>query len=458
MAISSMGVGSGLDLGSLVTQLLAAEREPREQRLDRREAELQAKLSAYGSLRSNLITLETNLNRLALMGEGRTATSSDSGRVAVTANENATPDRYTIQVKELASAQALASQAFGDADAAVGTGTLHLQVGDGKSVDIDINAGNNSLRGIRDAINEAGAGVTASIVNDGTGARLVLSSNETGAANTISLTVTDSDGNHTDMNGLSRLAAVNMEETAAAKDAEVIINGLTVTSASNTLDNTIDGLTLDLKGTTAEGSPVTVEVGQDRDAVKSRVKDFVTAYNAIVEQINDLTRYDPETREAALMIGDSTLRGIRSNLSMGVMQGGGQPGGAFTHLVNLGVRTDETGKLTLNEQTLDRALNQDMPGVVAMLNDVTGGMRDSVAVYTERGGILDARTDGLNNGMRDVSRQRDLLENRMEQMEARLVRQFGAMDALVGQLQQTSQQLEQQMSSLNAMLGQNRRR
>jgi len=458
MSISSLGIGSGLDLSGLVDQLLAAERQPKQQRLDNREADIQARLSAYGSMRSNLITLETAMNRLAGMDEGRTASSSDSGRLGVVASETASPDRYTIQINQLASAQSLASQGVADADTALGTGTLTLAVGDGEAVNITIDSSNNTLRGVRDAINQANAGAQASIVNDGSGARLVLTSGQTGAANTISLTVNDGDGNNTDMSGLSRLASSNMEETSAAGDAQVVINGLTVTSATNTLDNTIEGMSFDLKGTTEPGSNITVEVGQDREAIRNRMTAFIEAYNTVIDQVNELTKYNPETREAALMLGDSTVRGIRSRLSAGLSQAGGSVGGPFTHLVNLGVNSDETGKLSLDTGAFNRAMDRDLPNVVSLLNDVAGGMSSTVRGFTEIGGLLDVRTDGLRNGIGDIARQREQLDVRMASMEARLVRQFGAMDALVGQLQNTSQYLDEQMGALTAMLGQNRRR
>jgi flagellar hook-associated protein 2 len=199
-------------------------------------------------------------------------------------------------------------------------------------------------------------------------------------------------------------------------------------------------------------------VGQARGAIKSRVEGFVNAYNAVIDQINELTAYDPETRAAGLMLGDSTVRSIRSQLSAGLSRAGAETGAMFTHMVNLGINSDENGRLSLNEAALERAMDRDLAGVVTVLNNVSGGIRDTVDNFTQRGGLLDIRTDGLQTGIRDIDRQRERLENRMEQMEARLVRQFGAMDALVGQLQQTSQQLEQQMSSLTQMLTQNRRR
>jgi len=451
MAIAALGIGSGLDLNALVDQLVAAERKPREERLNRREAEIEARLSAFGSIRGGLSALETALGKLASIQQGRTATSSDSTRMGVSARADSVPGNYSIQVNQLATAQTLASAGFDDADGPVGTGTLTLRVGDRLAVDVVIDEGNNSLRGIRDAINRADAGVQASIVNDGSGARLVLSSNRTGAANNISVEVAGSDG-------LARLASANLPQTMAPQDAEAVINGLTVTSPSNSLDQTLDGLTLDLKGTTEAGSPITVTVGQDRDAVRSALNEFVKAYNGVVETARDLTRYDPETREGSVLLGDSTLRAIRGRLVQGLQQVGGGADAAFTSLANLGVNSDRNGMLSLDSAALDRALDQDFQGVISLVNEVSGGLRDTVQGFTQSGGLLDARTDGLRTRMRDIGRQREMLEARMEQFEARTVRQFGAMDSLVGQLQNTSRFLDQQLGALNAMLNQGRKR
>jgi flagellar hook-associated protein 2 len=451
MAIAALGIGSGLDLNALVDQLVAAERKPREDRLNRREAEIEARLSAFGSIRGGLSALETALGKLASIQQGRTATSSDSTRLGVTARADAVPGNYSIQVNRLATAQTLASAGFDDADGPVGTGTLTLRVGDGPALDVVIDQDNNSLRGIRDAINQADAGVQASIVNDGSGARLVLSSNRTGAANTISVTVSGSDG-------LARLASASLTQTMAPQDAEAVINGLTVTSPGNSLDQTLDGLTLDLKGTTEAGSPITVTVGQDRDAARSALNEFVKAYNGVVETVRDLTRYDPESREGSVLVGDSTLRAIRGRLVQGLQQVGGGADAVFTSLVNLGVNSDRNGLLSLDSAALDRAMDQDFQGVISLVNEVSGGLRDTVQGFTQSGGLLDARTDGLRTRMRDIGRQREMLDARMEQFEARTVRQFGAMDSLVGQLQNTSQFLDQQLGALNAMLNQGRRR
>ena len=453
MSISTLGIGSGLDLSGLLEQLVAAERKPREERLDRREADLQARISGFGSIRGGLSALETALGKLAALQQVRTASSSDANRLEVSARPEASVGSYSIQVDRLASAESLVSGRFEDAGAPLGIGTLTVQTGNGAAVNIEINQENNSLRGIREAINAAGAGVNASIVNDGQGARLVLSAAQTGAGQDISVTVAD--GGVT--GDLALLTTGNLTQTVVGQDAELVVNGLSVTSPSNTLNDTIEGLTLTLTDTTAPGAPVTVTVERDREAVGSALNEFVQAYNGVIETARDLARYDPETREGAALVGDSTLRSLRSRLAEGLLRSGSDPDSVFSNLVNLGVNSDRNGKLSLDQAALDRAMDRDFQGVVGLINDISGGLRESVRGFTEAGGLLDARTEGLRTRMAGIDRQREALDGRIEQLEARLVRQFAAMDSLVGQLQNTSQFLDQQLGALNAMFEQRRR-
>jgi flagellar hook-associated protein 2 len=453
MAISALGIGSGLDLGGLVDRLVAAERKPAEQRLNQRETDLKARISAFGSIRSRLSAFETVLGNLAALQQGRSATSSDPSRLGVSARPEAATGTYSIQINQLAAAQSLASGRFDDPNAPLGTGTLTLQVGDGPEVAISIDDENNSLSGVRDTINAAGAGVQASIVNDGEGARLVLSTTETGADRTISITATGPG-----LGDLARLSRENLTEVVEGRNADIIVNGLAVTSSSNNLSDTLEGLTLQLNGTTETGVPITVRVGQDRDAVEEALGEFVQAYNAIIETARGLSRFNPDSREGAVLLGDSTLRSIRSRLTEGVLRSGMDPDASFRNLVNLGVKSDRDGKLSLDTDALNQALDQDFQGAIGLVNEISSGLRDSIKGFIEPRGLLDTRTEGLQTRMRGIDRQREALDLRIERLEARLVRQFSAMDALVGQLQNTGQFLDQQLGALDAMLTQNRRR
>ncbi len=455
--ISSLGVGSGLDLNSLVQQLVDAERKPQENRFDRREIDLQAQLSAFGSLKSNLSTLDSALSKLQFLNEGRSSSSSNSDIVTARVDSTAAVGDYRIEVSQLAGGESRASNPVANPESTLGTGTFKLQVGSGAVVDITVeaipNQSTNDLFGLRNAINDANAGVRASVVNDIDGSRLVLSSDKTGADNEIKLT--DITGFNTAGQDLLNSLADNDSITTNAQNAVFSIDGLALESASNRLSDTLQGVNLELRATTAENSPVIVSVTRDREGVTNALNEFVEAYNAVVSQTRDFGRYDPETEEAGILLGDATLRSIQSRLGFGLQQSGGLEGSEFTSLMNLGIRTDRQGQLSINSTTLNQALDDDFLGVLNLVKDVGGELRSSVRGFSEFGGLLDARTDGLRTRIDDIERQRELLAARMESREALLTRQFGAMDALVGQLQNTSEFLTQQLGALN---NNNRRR
>ena len=445
--ISSLGVGSGIDLNSLVQQLVAAEREPQENRLNRREVDLQAQLSAFGSLKGSLSSLESALSKLTFLNEGRSGASSNSDSVTARIESTAAVGEYRIEVSQLARGESRASAPVANPESTLGTGTFNLQVGDGTAVEITVAAGSNDLFGLRNAINEADAGVRASIINDASGSRLVLSSEKTGEDNTIQLTGIT--GFNAEGQALLNALADQASITTTAQNALFSIDGLALESASNRLSDTLQGVNLELRATTAENSPVIVSVTRDREAITDALNGFVEAYNALINQTRDFGRYNPDTEEAGILLGDSTLRSIQSRLAFGLQRSGGLEGSELTSMMDLGVRTDREGQLSINSMTLDRALDDDFLGVLNLVKEVSSELRSSLRGFSQFGGLLDARTDGLRTRIGDIERQRELLATRMEGREALLTRQFSAMDALVGQLQNTSEFLTQQLGALN---------
>src|SRR5262245_45013802 len=260
MAIQFSGLGSGLDIDGIVSQLMTIERKPLDQ-IDQKEASYKAQLSAYGTMRSALATLQSAVRALANVSKfrGAKATVGDPSLLSASASSSAAAGTYNIEVQQLAQAQKLKSPVL----ASLGTGTVTIEFGSYSAGAFTANADKDaktitvtqsSLAGVRDAINAADAGVRANIVNDGTGERLVIASNDSGTANALRITVDDADGNDTDAAGLSQLAfdasaggVQNLSETVAALDARVVIDGITVTSASNQVSGAIEGLTLNLK-------------------------------------------------------------------------------------------------------------------------------------------------------------------------------------------------------------------
>ncbi|MDP1534574.1 MAG: flagellar filament capping protein FliD, partial [Rubrivivax sp.] len=328
--LSSPGLGSGLDVSGIVTQLMALERRPvtLQQQLTTR---YETQLSAFGKLQSAMTTLRDAARSLTDASTWTPTTVASSNAAAVTATSTglAPPGSYSIGVTNLAAAQTLVSATtFGASTASVGSGSLTIELGrwnagqttftpkDGvTAVTVDIASGSDSLAAVRDAINGAGAGVTASIVNDASGARLSLRSTSTGEANAFRITTVDADdGIHDDGAGLSRLAfdpsnAVNqMQQRLAAANANAVINGVPISSATNTMTDVIDGLTVQLSQVTT--SNVDLTVNRDNAAIKKSVTNFSSAYNDLHKLMREQTRFDEGSKKAG------TLQGDRSAVSL----------------------------------------------------------------------------------------------------------------------------------------------
>ncbi|WP_018140046.1 flagellar filament capping protein FliD [Thioalkalivibrio sp. ALJ7] len=444
MAISAMGVGSGLDLNQIVGDLLNAERVPKEERFNQREERIEAQISAFGNLRNGIEQLQGSLLSLSGFELNQTASISDESVATVSADGTADNGAFSLQVNQLAQAQALATTAgdFADGDAEVGAGQLQLQLGDSSPVTINVEEG-DTLRDVRDAINEAGAGVRASIVNDGNGARLVLNASETGADNTISLTATEDPAG----SGLSRLDGSNLVETRAAQNAEAVIDGVTVTSATNTLDDTIEGVTIELQGTSA--APATVSVREDQSALREALQGFVEQYNTLVGQTRELTSYNVEDDEPSVLTGDSTVRGVRSRLSEALLQPAGVPDSGVQTLAELGIVSNRDGTLNFDTSRFNQAMdNNDFESISEVVREVGGRMEEVTRTFVAPDGLIGNRTDGLRGDLERIEQQRERLDVRLERMESRLVAQFSRMDTAVAQMQSTGDFLTSQLANM----------
>ncbi len=422
-SIASLGSGSGMDLNGLIDKLMTAEKAPL-QGLLLKEASYQAKISAYGSVKSALSAFQTSLKGLsnAQTFRSTTATLADTTIATVNSNSLAQPGSYSLEVSQLAQNQKLTSNAFSSINTGLGTGTLTLQFGtvDAHGTDatgddtftanakkaafsIEITDKNNSLAGVRDAINssKSNTGVSASILNDGTGSRLVLTSKDSGAENSIKLSVTDSDGNSTDTAGLSALAydpagTRNLIETQAAKDAKFKIDGINVSKPTNSVSDAIQGLTINLmkvSSPTSTGAttlaPTTITIGADLSGLKDSIKGFIKAYNDLNKTLKDVSSYTPgnasASAKAAPLNGDSAIRAIQNQMRSVVNEMQGE-GSYFKSLSDIGVSfsgyqtdakgtivggTTPKGDLALNEAKLQSAISSH-PGDVANLFTVNG--------------------------------------------------------------------------------------
>lgn len=452
--ITATGIGSNLDINSLVKQLVAAEGQPKQAQLDRAEKKLDARLSALGTLKGALSGFQSTVSRLSELStlSARSVSTTNEASLAVKAANSAAVGTYSIEVIQLAQAEKQVSSGFANATTAVGTGTLSFTVGS-NSFSVTIDSSNNTLAGIRDAINQASGNtsVSASVVNvdDGSGgtvSRLILTARETGTANAMSITLTDDDGNNTDANGLSALA---FTQQVAASDAVIKVDGLNVTRSTNTITDAIDGLTLDLKATTT--SPAQIGVSIDSAKIEESLNEFVKSYNNLRQVMGDLGKYDPITKTAGALVGDSTLRTLQQSLRESLTDTVSSASGDLNSLGMLGIQVDRYGVMSLDSIRLQDAIKNDLQGIVEVFQSSDGVATRTKTLldgYLSSGGQLDGLTKKLNEAKRDVDQQRDTLSTRLQKLESIYLKQFNKMDLLVAQYNSTGAYLAQQLAAL----------
>lgn len=456
-SVSVSGVGSGLDLASLLTQLIDAEKKAPTARLNATENAAKTQLSALGTIKSALAELRTSVDSLKTLGAfaRHTATSEDADLFTAAADDTAIPNRYDVEVQALARAAKLASAGFATPATVVGTGTLTIGVG-ANAFSLTIGATNNTLAGIRDAINGAAGntGVRASIITANDGAHLVLTAQQTGTDHALTVTRSGGDG------GLDALVynpgvLENLTVKQAAADATVVVDGFTHTSHSNTVTGVINGVTLTLKGAEL-GTTRTLTVAADTGAVKTAVQAFVASYNKLVTTVAAATKYNPATQVAAPLAGDSLPRSISAQLRtlLGSVVAG-QPD-ALDALSDIGLTTATDGQLTLDEGKLAAALDGNFDTVRALFGGASGyatRMATLLTGFTGAGGIVADREHSLDQKLTRIGDQREELQRRLDAMETRLRAQFTALDQLVSKMNSASAYLTQQLASLNKSTG-----
>ena len=391
MPITATGIGSGLDVESLVSQLVLSDVQPVENRLNSKEATYLAQLTAYGSVKSALAKFQTAAASASAASQytGKLASTSSSDAVTATAEPSAAVADYAVDVVSLATAQSVASGAFSATTETLGTGTLTISLGtvtydsvagsvtgftqkSGTSaVSVVIDSSNNTLTGVRDALNAAGAGLNASVVNDGSGYRLVIQSNTTGAENAISISVDDTgDSNSTDNAGLSQLAfnesAANILQTGSGADAAIKINGLDVTSPSNTVSGAVEGVSFTLKKITS--SAATVAITKDTAKATAGINGLINGFNQLNAELNSLTAYNAAASRSSVLTGDATLRNLASNVRASLNAAVANSGGQYSTLAELGITTNVIdGSLSLNNTKFAAILENDATDVAKVL-------------------------------------------------------------------------------------------
>ena len=477
---SPISVGP-IDVNTLVSELITADSQPMNQ-LQQQESGVQSQVSAYGQIQSALSSLQTAVTNMtvgsAFSAEQATVTGNGVG-----ASVTGTPatGSYAITVSQLAQAQNAASAPVANASTVIGTGTLTLQLGAYNStantftaqagsspVNITINSSNDTLGGIAAAINSAGAGVTASVVTDNSGSRLVLSSSNTGAANAFSLTVADSDGTNTDTSGLSQLAfnptasagaGKNLTLTQSAQDAQYSINGLSLTSSSNVVTTAINGLTLNLTQAPAAGSTLQaqVTVATDTSSVASSVNSFVQSYNSLVKLEQSLTAYNSNTNTASVLTGDMSTIHIASQLSsiLGSQISAGTSG--YTWLANVGIHFNQDGTLTLDSNAFTNALTANPSAVSKMFTSVSGTgnqqgfatqLNNAITSMLSPTGLLTGAQNAAQANITDMNTQITAMQAQLNQEQTQLITQYSQLNASLVAAQQQQTALANALSTL----------
>jgi flagellar hook-associated protein 2 len=448
-SLSAAGLGSGLDVASLVQQLVAAERAPQQARINRQESGVRAQLSAFGTLQASFAALTAALAPLE-SGQALTAvsaTSSNTSAFTVSAASGAAPGSYSIEVDATASAQRLNSAVLGSSSSAiVGTGTLTLTVGSA-SFDVVIDSSNNTVAGIRDAINNAvgNSGVDASIISAQDGVRLILAARNSGASQAIEVTRSGGDG------GLDALVydlgvLTNLSQTAPARDATIRIDGFNFVSSTNRFAGALEGVTIDVLADTT--SAATLSVTRDAQAARKSLETLITAYNGSINTIANLSRADPANRTAAPLSGDSLARNARAALRAEVAERVTLPGTSISTALDIGISSNVDGTLKLDAAKFEAARSADPAGVAAYARDLATRLDGAVQAVTGTGGSLLSRTESLNARLRRIDSDKSALDDRMAQIEARFRAQFAALDSLVGRLRGTSDFLASQLARL----------
>ena len=471
--ISSAGIGSGLDVNSIITQLMAIERQPLTT-LQTKATTIQSTVSEYGKIKSAVSTLNDLATKLASQTTWAQTTANSSSTAVSASTNGSAAGTYSVQVQSLASVQTLATGVVAAATALAGAGNLHIELGTwgtnqtsftasptASAVDISVTA-TDTLAGVRDKVNASGAGVTALIMTDANGSRLLLRSNATGASNAFRTTVADADGVNNDAAGLSRLAfdpsagVSVMTQNQVAANAAATVNGLAVSSTSNTLASIVDGLTLNLSAPTT--APVTINVVADTASLKKTITDFAAAYTAVNTLIAGDTKYNATTRTGGILQGDSSASGLQRTLRT-LTGSASSASSVFGHLSDMGLQIQGDGSITVNATQLDSALGNLAEVKKAFANSnpadpTQDGFAKRFRVATGAmlavDGVLTTRTDGLGQQLHRNQSDQDHLQTRLTGIEARLRAQYTALDEQMAHLTSQSAYVTQQIAAWSA--------
>ncbi len=469
--MATSAVSSGIDVQGIVAGLMQIERMPID-KLNKQQQSYQSKISALGNIQSQMANLQTAVKALNNTSTSSLvafkSTSSDTTILSATADSTAAAGNYSINVTNLAQSQNLVATGQTSSSTAISDGvatTVTFDFGTitggtltngaytgatfnssgGTPGSIVIDGTNNSLTGIRDAINAAGLGVTATIVNDGSASpyRLTLTSSTTGAASSVKITTSGGDGTINtllahDPGGLP--SAQHLNQTVEAKNANFTVNGIAATNASNTVTNVIQGVTLNLS---KDASSATLSVGRDTSAVTSAVNGLVTAYNSLYSSMRNAYAY----KSGSVLEGDTTLRNLQ--LQMRSVAAGVVTGGTMSNLGEAGISFKTDGTMQLDSSKLSSAMTTNFADVAHLFNSATGFATkfDTFATASlAPDGAFATHTDKFNRNISDIVKRVDSMESRMKNIESRYRYQYSQLNILLSSMNSTSAYLTQQLS------------
>jgi flagellar hook-associated protein 2 len=475
---------TNLDVNGIVSQLMKVERQPIE-KLNIKEASYQAKLTSYGVIKGAVSSFETAVSDLnsTTKFQSLKATPSDAAVFTASATSIASAGTYSMEVTSLAQAQNLIAQKQASTTVAIGAGTDTTVtfdfgtitgsiatpydpavgasgkysggatfVSNGKGIySITINSGNNTLEGVRDAINAAGMGMTATIINDGDATapyRLVLSSDSVGASHSAKITVSGDSA----ISGLlahDPAGTQNLAETVTAKNANLKINGVVVSKDSNSVSDVIHGVTLNLLAVTT--APVKLTVARDTSTISTSVASLIKAYNELAGIFKTETAYDVTAKKGATLQGDFTVRNLQAQMRSILSSAVSGTSGALNTLSDVGVAFQKDGTLKLDQAKLDTAMKDHFADISILFSSDNGYLTTLNTLTTSvlaSNGALANRTGGIGKTITDISNRRAEMENRLLSIEKRYRAQFTNLDSMLSSMNTTSNYLTQQLAKL----------
>lgn len=447
--IQSAGVGSGLDVNSIVTQLVSAAQTPQQKIITDQQTAANTKISALGALSSLLGTLQSSISSLTSSSTGvtqLTAQSGNSSAFSATASGNAVPASYNIQVLALAQASKIATQDYSSSSSTVGDGTVTIGVGS-NSFSVTLAPGSDSLSALVSAINGASdnKGVSASLITDSGGVRLMLTAQQTGNAGALTLSSADSNG----------ASFMSTSQVQAARQAHIQVDGFDYYGDSNTVSNAISGVTLNLQATSSSAAPLTLSYNQQ--AAATAVQSFVSAYNAVIQNLSTQAGYNPTTQTAGPLMANPLVQSLTRQLGtiMGSAYSG--TGGSYSLMSQIGITLNGDGTLSSDSTKLTNALSAD-PTSVQKLFASSGGvgtaMNNTLNGFLGVGGTtgsIASATSNLQQGLTNLNQQKTALSARMQIYQTQLYAQYSALDTLMSTMKNTSSFLTQQFNALNGV-------